>query len=487
MLVRLDTLFDNPIFVRELRRRMRGRGLLWMLILYIAAMCGLTLLIISVSTVDLQPGSFQARVSDIGRSLYVLIIFIQSVLVMIVAPSITAAMVRSEKERETFDFLRATSLTSSTYVVGAMLSTLLYVALALFCALPVLMVAYLYGGVSDVPIAMLMLLAASFFLSSGGMLVSCVREKKSGHVANAGVVVLLVMIVVIWGSLLIANVHRSLFSPPPLTVFGVTVPYWIIVMAVLGVISSVLLLMASRKLFRPTERSLSYTQFAVFYLLALALPALWLQSGSSAGNAGSPEAGVFVCVLFLILSLLMQNTMLLSIPENGNERWRVKKRFPILRNRDESVLYVTLLTAAGLGMAWLNIILLSPQTSPILLLLPAALYLVAHGALSSILAVKLTPTIRALKILVGIDAALLVLPLILGPMATNGRHADFNPIASLSPLTAMGIMSSSHNLDDAATYGVTCVIYALLGACLTLYALHVRRSYVPPLLNYELE
>ena len=46
----LTILTDNPIFTREIRRRMRGRGLIIMMMLYLAAMCGIGYLIVTSLT-----------------------------------------------------------------------------------------------------------------------------------------------------------------------------------------------------------------------------------------------------------------------------------------------------------------------------------------------------------------------------------------------------------------------------------------------------
>ena len=155
----IEIIFDNPIFVRELRRRMRKRGLILTLIIYIAALCLLSYFTVTWMSRDLSGQRFysgQMRQSlavnmtaaDIGKTLFSRITFIEQFLVLLVAPVLTAALVYSERERNTFDFLRATAISAPTFVAGAFMSTLIYVVLALFCALPVMMVAYMYGGVS---------------------------------------------------------------------------------------------------------------------------------------------------------------------------------------------------------------------------------------------------------------------------------------------------------------------------------------------------
>ena len=49
-----DAIVDNPIFLRELRRRMRGRALFVAMIAYIAIMCGVAFVIVQTAPLKLR-------------------------------------------------------------------------------------------------------------------------------------------------------------------------------------------------------------------------------------------------------------------------------------------------------------------------------------------------------------------------------------------------------------------------------------------------
>ncbi|NJL08473.1 MAG: ABC transporter permease, partial [Methylacidiphilales bacterium] len=131
-----------------------------------------------------------------GQSLFKWITGIQAMLVLIIAPTITAGMTTGEKEKKTFEFLRVTTITPWMYVLGSFLSTVFYVSLALLCALPLISLSFLYGGVgrNDVIASGGMLLGASMVLSSFGLFISSVRERTR---TAQGIVVFLIFALIL--------------------------------------------------------------------------------------------------------------------------------------------------------------------------------------------------------------------------------------------------------------------------------------------------
>src|SRR5689334_13634325 len=96
-----EIITDNPIFVRELRRRMRGRGLIVTLCVYVAAMCLWALATIHWKTAEIASQGFgnhplhshygsqsYTTTTSIGQSLSYSLLLIQVILVLIVAPTI---------------------------------------------------------------------------------------------------------------------------------------------------------------------------------------------------------------------------------------------------------------------------------------------------------------------------------------------------------------------------------------------------------------
>ncbi|MBI5154994.1 hypothetical protein HZA57_07135, partial [Candidatus Poribacteria bacterium] len=138
----LINIFDNPILTRELRRRMRGKALVYSIIGYIILMTLTSILVLLANSDPFTMSSARdtqkmlGKLADTGQSLFRSISIIQGLLVLIIAPTITAGMTTGEKEKKTFEFLRVTTISPWMYVMGCFLSTVFYVSLALLCALP---------------------------------------------------------------------------------------------------------------------------------------------------------------------------------------------------------------------------------------------------------------------------------------------------------------------------------------------------------------
>src|SRR5690606_1716917 len=112
-------------------------------------------------------------------------------------------------ERQTFDFLRVTTISPWMYIVGCFLSTVFYVTLALLCALPLISLAFLYGGVGrgEVVRMFAFLLATSMVLSAFGLYISSVRERTR---TAQGIVVFVIFAIVFGGSIAYSALMRWL-------------------------------------------------------------------------------------------------------------------------------------------------------------------------------------------------------------------------------------------------------------------------------------
>lgn len=347
----LPLLLDNPIMLRELRRRMRGKAMILFLIIYVALVCGVSFLLLMVrsATLDVDEGlNYVAEIADVGRSMFYAVIWTQGILVLLVAPAITAGMVTAERERQTFDFLRVTTLTPAMFVFGGLLSTLMYVLLVQVCALPVLCIPFLYGGMSPGEVLGWsgMLLGSSLVMCSLGIYFSSVSEKTR----SAQGAMVMVTVALGWFSafFLIANMATSgaggvtapLWNAYPLFNGAVTIPGWSLFVAAAVCVSALTVLVACRKIYDRERRVLNYTQYLVFCLAVC---------GALAGALWG-LLNEFTVYLWVIAggSLLMGAAFVFCTGEVvvGNDLWRLKRRIPPLRVVDESFLYVLVLTVA---------------------------------------------------------------------------------------------------------------------------------------------
>src|SRR5690606_20788961 len=140
-----------------------------------------------------------------------------------------------------------------------------YVALALLCALPLISLAFLYGGVgrNDVLEVAGVLLGMSMVLSAFGLLISSVRERTR---TAQGIVVFMIFSLLFGGTILLSNLRAWLgtgsatamggaaaATPTGIALFGYSIPGWVLIAGGMALLTTVFLLVATRKLFDPEE------------------------------------------------------------------------------------------------------------------------------------------------------------------------------------------------------------------------------------------
>lgn len=137
----------NPVLGRELRERMRtGRA-------FVVIGVFLSLLILTVYLVyqgTKSTGEIQtdlARQTRLGRDLYEWVLFVMLALVLFFVPGLTAGAIAGERERQTLLPLQVTLLRPRSIFIGKVLAAMSFLVLLLVAAIPVMMVAYLLGGI----------------------------------------------------------------------------------------------------------------------------------------------------------------------------------------------------------------------------------------------------------------------------------------------------------------------------------------------------
>lgn len=137
----------NPVLGRELRERMRtGRAFV---------VIGIFLLVLTLTAYLVYQGAATTgelevdlgRQTRLGRDLYEWVLFVMLALVLFFVPGLSAGAVAGERERQTLLPLQVTLLRPRNIFVGKVLASMSFVLLLLFASLPVMMVAYLLGGI----------------------------------------------------------------------------------------------------------------------------------------------------------------------------------------------------------------------------------------------------------------------------------------------------------------------------------------------------
>ncbi len=167
--------------VKELRGRMRGRRAFVVLTLHLVVVAGFAWMVEAFAEQTYTSG-FTGSLSasaDIGRQLFSALIFLLTLIVLVLAPASTAGAISLEREKQTLDLLTTTPISSLAIILGKLLSALSWVFLLLLASIPVLAIAFTFGGVGpeDLVRAYLVLFATAIAFGAMGLFVSAVVKR----------------------------------------------------------------------------------------------------------------------------------------------------------------------------------------------------------------------------------------------------------------------------------------------------------------------
>ena len=182
----------NPVMVKELRGRMRGVRGFAIITVFLTLMSFFTMLLYLLRV----PQGGVVVTGELGRLLFIGILFIELMLIIFIVPALTAGAITSERERKTYDLLQTTLITKATFVVGKMQSALGYILLLLLSAIPLQSIAFLFGGVSEseLILALLVLAVSAVTLGAFGMFFSSITERTLSATVRSYTVALVITI-----------------------------------------------------------------------------------------------------------------------------------------------------------------------------------------------------------------------------------------------------------------------------------------------------
>ena len=154
----------NPILIKEMRTRMRGKRAFLVLTGYVLVLS----LILGLIFLVLSKNAPTALLNQAGSVLTPVLIYVQMGLICLIAPTFSASAISSEREQQTFDLLIASLARPSTIVFGKVGAALSYLLLTLFGSLPLIALTYSLGGVDlgDIAKAYLIMLVAGITFCS---------------------------------------------------------------------------------------------------------------------------------------------------------------------------------------------------------------------------------------------------------------------------------------------------------------------------------
>ncbi|HWP43858.1 MAG TPA: ABC transporter permease subunit [Blastocatellia bacterium] len=182
---------SNPILIKEMRSRMRGKRAFLVLTGYILTLS----LIIGLIYIVFTENAPTALLNQAGTVLTPVLLYVQMGLICLMAPTFAASSISSEREQQTFDLLVASLARPSTILIGKIGASLSYLLLMLFGSLPLIALTYSLGGVALADIAkayLVMLIAGITYCSLSFLWSSLIRRGVLAQLLSIFTVIFLV-------------------------------------------------------------------------------------------------------------------------------------------------------------------------------------------------------------------------------------------------------------------------------------------------------
>ena len=193
----------NPILSSSVRRRMRGVRTPVIIALYDLLIAAFALLILDGVGAKALPMSRMRS----GIDYYIMMLGVQFLLTVLIAPAMTAGSISGERERQTLDLLLVTNTGAFRIVWGKFLESFAFAALLIFSTLPMLCIVMIPGGVTlfQILTAMLFMLVTAFGALSIGTLCSAMFRRTVASTVAAYLIVFAIGA----GTLLVAGIQLN--------------------------------------------------------------------------------------------------------------------------------------------------------------------------------------------------------------------------------------------------------------------------------------
>lgn len=202
----------NPIFESSARRRMRTIKTPLLISAYI-----LLLILLAASQLQVFMGQgVQVTAMRLGMECYIWMTALELLLIILVAPALSAGSIAGERERRTFDLLLVTGVGAGRIVMGKLLESFVFLSVLILCGMPVMSLVLVTGGVSiwDVLMTHVYLLVIAFGALCAGMVVSVMMKRSLTAIIASYLLIFAIGAGTWWlakhGPLAAAYTHRTL-------------------------------------------------------------------------------------------------------------------------------------------------------------------------------------------------------------------------------------------------------------------------------------
>lgn len=195
-------LWKNPVLVREIRTRMRGRRAFIIITAHLLVLSGIIFLTYVLYSASIGGGNLLEQRRTLSKVLFGLLISLEMMMISFAAPALTSGMISSEREHQTFDLLQVTQLKPLALIFGKYLSGLSFILLLLFTAIPLQSPAFLIGGVLPQEIiigALILVVSAITFTAVGLFFSSLFKRTLVSTVASYAMTIFVVFGIPIFG------------------------------------------------------------------------------------------------------------------------------------------------------------------------------------------------------------------------------------------------------------------------------------------------
>ena len=168
----------NPILSFSATRRMRSFRTLLIAAVWLLVMMGVALLIMG----QLFRSGASINGLRTGVTCYQILIIVQFILIILVAPAMTSGAIAGERERQTLELLLVTNTRSFRIVWGKAMESFAMLALLTVCGLPVMCLTLIAGAVTlpQILAGELFLLVMAFAAVCVGVLSSAIAKSTVG-------------------------------------------------------------------------------------------------------------------------------------------------------------------------------------------------------------------------------------------------------------------------------------------------------------------
>ncbi|GHO96848.1 ABC transporter permease [Reticulibacter mediterranei] len=169
------------LLTKELRSRLRRERTVWVIIVYVLLMSLLGWVIVSRWTNTSSYYYSSSGFSDAGTTLYIFLSMIQLFFILFVTPAFTSTAVNGEKERQTFELLLCSRLSSFALISGKLIAGLINALLLVAGTIPLFSLVFFFGGVSPQQelAALLLYLITALQAGTFGLLCSTIIKRPT--------------------------------------------------------------------------------------------------------------------------------------------------------------------------------------------------------------------------------------------------------------------------------------------------------------------